>query len=132
MCIRDRIKVAVDLLNASCLRRGEKEGRDCRIMHDGFGSVVINLPRGHCSFSHQHLPDRPQVLEILRREVSVCIIIGLTARRGGERKGKEEVESEYVCVEQRRRRRGGIWRGADGDWRNEGVQEREVETLAHV
>ena len=24
------------------------------------------------------------------------IIIGLTARRGGERKGKEEVESEYV------------------------------------
>ena len=33
---------------------------------------------------------------ILRREVSVCIIIGLTARRGGERKGKEEVESEYV------------------------------------
>ena len=48
-------------------------------------------------FSHQHLPDRPQVLEILRREVSVCIIIGLTARRGGERKGKEEVESEYVC-----------------------------------
>ena len=49
-----------------------------------------------CLFSHQHLPDRPQVLEILRREVSVCIIIGLTARRGGERKGKEEVESEYV------------------------------------
>ena len=85
-----------------------------------------------CLFSHQHLPDRPQVLEILRREVSVCIIIGLTARRGGERKGKEEVESEYVCVEQRRRRRGGIWRGADGDWRNEGIQEREVETLAHV
>jgi hypothetical protein len=42
------------------------------------------------------------------------------------------VESEYVCVEQRRRRRGGIWRGADGDWRNEGIQEREVETLAHV
>ena len=36
-------------------------------------------------------------MEILRREVSVCIIIGLTARRGGERKGKEEVESEYVC-----------------------------------
>ena len=35
-------------------------------------------------------------MEILRREVSVCIIIGLTARRGGERKGKEEVESEYV------------------------------------
>ena len=33
---------------------------------------------------------------ILSREVSVCIIIGLTARRGGERKGKEEVESEYV------------------------------------
>ena len=37
-------------------------------------------------------------MEILRREVSVCIIIGLTARRGGERKGKEDVESEYVCV----------------------------------
>ena len=35
-------------------------------------------------------------MEILRREVSVCIIIGLTARRGGEGKGKEEVESEYV------------------------------------
>ena len=83
-------------------------------------------------FSHQHLPDRPQVLEILRREVSVCIIIGLTARRGGERKGKEEVESEYVCVEQRRRRRSGVERGADGDWREEGIQGREVETRAHV
>ena len=73
-----------------------------------------------------------QVLEILRREVSVCIIIGLTARRGGERKGKEEVESEYVCVEQRRRRRSGVGRGADGDWREEGIQGREVETRAHV
>jgi len=71
-------------------------------------------------------------LEILRREVSVCIIIGLTARRGGERKGKEEVESEYVCVEQRRRRRSGVGRGADGDWREEGIQGREVETRAHV
>ena len=46
-----------------------------------------------CLFSHQHLPDRPQ-----GKEVSVLIIIGLTARRGRRRKGKGRGgESEYVC-----------------------------------
>ena len=33
---------------------------------------------------------------VLSKEVSECIIIGLTAREEGERKGKEEVGSKYV------------------------------------
>ena len=47
---------------------------------------------------------------ILSREVSVFIIIGLTARRGGERKGKEEVESEYVWGGVLIRCHGRVWR----------------------
>ena len=66
-------------------------------------------------------------MEILRREVSVCIIIGLTARRGGERKGKEEVESEYVlqgreaCIAGRALKGGGAMK--DGAARSLGENE---------